>query len=132
MTTSILDHDLLFRQKIEMFEKELGVARFRLVAKEDQLHETERKLYTATTSAEKFRNESLRIKLKVDEMKSKYETGSYQCISPATLNISIDYLAHIIRFLTWNVNGFFLLKCFSKGDDSCDHIFLISIVWSYE
>jgi len=61
------------KQKIEMFEKELGVARFRLVAKEDQLHETERKLYTATTSAEKFRNESLRIKLKVDEMKSKYE-----------------------------------------------------------
>ena len=113
MTTSILDHDLLFRQKVEMFEKELGVARFRLVAKEDQLHETERKLYTATTSAEKFRNESLRIKLKVDEMKSKYETGSYQLHFAAKLNISIDYLAHIIRFLTWDVNGFFRLECFS-------------------
>ena len=92
MITSIFDLLFFFRQKIEMFEKELGVARFRLVAKEDQLHETERKLYTATTSAEKFRNESLRIKLKVDEMKSKYEAGLYR--------LHFNY-AGDIKYLSW-------------------------------
>ena len=67
-----------FRHKIETLQKELELAKFRLIAKDDQLQETERKLYTATYTADKFRNESLRVKLKVDEMKSKFDAGVYE------------------------------------------------------
>lgn len=66
---------IIFRHKIETLQKELESARFRLIGKDDQLHETERKLYTATNNAEKFRSESLKLKLKLDEMKNKHEEG---------------------------------------------------------
>ena len=79
----------LFRQKIATLQKELESVRFALIGKTDQLQETQRKLYTATNTSEKHRNESLRAKLKLDELKNKFEAGMYISVR---INSTTGYL----------------------------------------
>ncbi|XP_065058264.1 protein Spindly-like [Rhopilema esculentum] len=60
-----------YKQEIENLQTEIEKIRLALIAKNDKLQDTQRKLYTATFSSEKHRNESLRAKLKYETEKGK-------------------------------------------------------------
>ncbi len=63
------------RKKIESIENEAKKLRLALIAKGDELKDTQRKLYTAVNASDKHRNEALRTKISFDEMKNKFDEG---------------------------------------------------------
>ena len=66
------------RDSSASLKKELQTARFVQIAQADKLRETEDKLYSATEIADKLKNENLKLRLAIEELKNKLEIGKYE------------------------------------------------------
>eukprot|EP00794_Sanderia_malayensis_P007278 gene7278-8089_t len=74
-----------YKNKIEILKKDLYSQQLAFIAKTDDLQETQRKLYTATNTADKNRNENLRAKVRLEEMKNKLEAEKQKRIECESL-----------------------------------------------